>query len=166
MRRRIERPQTRPARRLDARHRHFAHFLSGTRKPQKRADPLGIGFHVADGTALPFADTAFDFMTAFMSLMDVPDQARVLQEVQRVLRPTGLLQFSIVHPRFVPVLRKALRDANGNVRGIGIGGYFDTIDGPESRYRATSCWDNDIFDVTKPSSTGRGRATCQALRCG
>jgi ubiquinone/menaquinone biosynthesis C-methylase UbiE len=121
---------------LDARHRHCARFLSGTRKPQKRADPLGIGFHVADGTALPFADTAFDFMTAFMSLMDVPDQARVLQEVQRVLRPTGLLQFSIVHPCFVPALRKALRDANGNVRGIGIGGYFDTIDGPESRYRA------------------------------
>jgi hypothetical protein len=30
--------------------------------------------------ALPFAEDAFDFVTAFMSLMDMPDQARVLRE--------------------------------------------------------------------------------------
>ena len=43
-------------------------------------DPLGIAFQVADGMALPFAEDAFDFVTVFMSLMDMPDQARVLRE--------------------------------------------------------------------------------------
>jgi SAM-dependent methyltransferase len=99
------------------------------------ADPLGIGFHVADGMALPFADTAFDFVTAFMSLMDMPDQARVLQEVQRILRPGGFLQFSILHPCFVPAHRKVLREADGRTRAIEIAGYFDTIDG-----RVDSWW--------------------------
>src|ERR1700751_1462845 len=56
-------------------------------------DPLEIAFQVADGMALPFAEEAFDFVTAFMSLMDMPDQARVLREVHRVLRPGGFLQF-------------------------------------------------------------------------
>jgi ubiquinone/menaquinone biosynthesis C-methylase UbiE len=37
------------------------------------ADPLGIVFSVADAVALPFADRSFDFVTAFMSMMDVPD---------------------------------------------------------------------------------------------
>jgi SAM-dependent methyltransferase len=93
------------------------------------ADPLGIGYQVADGMALPFAEIAFDFVTVFMSLMDMPNQALVLQQAQRVLRPGGFLQFSILHPCFVPAHRKVLREADGKVRGIEIGGYFDTIDG-------------------------------------
>ncbi len=44
------------------------------------------------GAALPFADGAFDFVTAFMSLMDMPDHARVLAEVHRVLAPGGFFQ--------------------------------------------------------------------------
>ena len=93
------------------------------------SDPLGIVFHTGDGMALPFADNAFDFVTAFMSLMDMPDQARVLMEVQRVLKPGGFLQFSILHPCFVPPHRKVLREADGKVRAIEIAGYFDAIDG-------------------------------------
>ncbi len=93
------------------------------------SDPLGIVFQTGDGMALPFADNAFDFATAFMSLMDMPDQARVLMEVQRVLRPGGFLQFSILHPCFMPPHRKVLREADGKVRAIEIAGYFDAIDG-------------------------------------
>ena len=92
-------------------------------------DPLGILFHVADGTALPFPDCSFDFATAFMSLMVMPDQARVLVEAQRVLRPGGFLQFSILHPCFMPAYRKVLREPDGSVRAIEIAGYFDDIDG-------------------------------------
>jgi len=33
--------------------------------------PLGITFEVGDGMVLPFADARFDFVTAFMSLMDM-----------------------------------------------------------------------------------------------
>ncbi|HZU91939.1 MAG TPA: class I SAM-dependent methyltransferase [Stellaceae bacterium] len=90
----------------------------------EEADPLGIAFQVADGTALPFADNAFDFATAFMSLMDMADQPRAMQEAQRVLRPGGFLQFSILHPCFVPPHRRVLRDADGTTRAIEVGGYF------------------------------------------
>ncbi len=93
------------------------------------ADPLGIVFQVADGMALPFAPSSFDFATAFMSLMDMPEPARALREACRVLRPGGFLQFSILHPCFVPPHRKVLREADGSVRAIEVGGYFDAVDG-------------------------------------
>ena len=95
----------------------------------EQAEPLGIVFGQGDAMALPFADASFDFATAFMCLMDVPDPALALQEAQRVLRPGGFLQFSILHPCFVPAHRKVLRDASGQPRAIEIAGYFDRNDG-------------------------------------
>jgi SAM-dependent methyltransferase len=95
----------------------------------EQADPFSIEFQVASGMALPFADDSFDFVTAFMSLMDMPDQAQALRETYRVLRAGGFLQFSILHPCFVPPHRKVLRDNNGEVRAIEVGGYFDEADG-------------------------------------
>lgn len=91
--------------------------------------PLGIEYRVGDGMNLPYPEATFDFATAFMSMMDMPDQARALGEAQRVLRPGGFLQFSILHPCFVPPQRKVLREANGDVRAIEIAGYFDRVDG-------------------------------------
>ena len=64
----------------------------------EETEPLGIIFSVADGTRLPFSSQSFDFVVAFMSLMDIPDQQTVLLETARVLRPGGFLQFSITHP--------------------------------------------------------------------
>jgi SAM-dependent methyltransferase len=93
------------------------------------AEPLGIAYLVADGAELPFAAASFDFATAFMSMMDMPDQQRVLCEARRVLKPGGFLQFSILHPCFMPPHRKVLRDAGGNTRAIEVAGYFDDIDG-------------------------------------
>jgi ubiquinone/menaquinone biosynthesis C-methylase UbiE len=98
-------------------------------KEAEESDPLGIVFQVGDGLALPFANDSFDFVTAFMSLMDMPDQGLALREARRVLRPGGFLQFSILHPCFVPPHRKVLREADGAVRAIEIAGYFDGIDG-------------------------------------
>ena len=93
------------------------------------ASPLGITYIVGDGAALPFGEGSFDFMTAFMSLMDMPDQAQALRETARVLRPGGFFQFSILHPCFVPPYRKMLRDADGKDRAVEVAGYFDSIDG-------------------------------------
>lgn len=93
------------------------------------SSPLGVRFEIADGAALPFADASFDFATAFMSLMDMPDQPRALGEACRVLRPGGFLQFSILHPCFVPPHRKTLRDENGRAYAIEIAGYFDETPG-------------------------------------
>ncbi|MGA2674839.1 MAG: class I SAM-dependent methyltransferase [Terracidiphilus sp.] len=95
----------------------------------EQAEPLGIDFQVGDGMALPFAGDSFDFVTAFMSLMDMPDQGRALQEACRVLRPGGFLQFSILHPCFVPPHRKVLRETDGSARAIEVAGYFDEMDG-------------------------------------
>ncbi len=92
----------------------------------ENADPLGIVFHVADAIFLPFAPGTFDFVTAFMSMMDIPDQARALHEVWRVLRPGGFMQFSISHPCFDPPHSRVLREADGTTRAIEVAGYFDT----------------------------------------
>jgi SAM-dependent methyltransferase len=93
------------------------------------ADPLGIGYEVGDAMALPYPDGSFDFAASFMCLMDVPDPGRALSEARRVLRPGGFVQFSILHPCFVPPHRKVLRDPDGTVRAIEVGDYFDERDG-------------------------------------
>lgn len=98
------------------------------------AEKLGIEYRVADGMDLPFATATFDFATAFMSLMDMPNQRAVLHEIARVLRPGGFLQFSILHPCFVPPHRRVLRRADGTTRAIEVCGYFDAIDGRIERF--------------------------------
>jgi SAM-dependent methyltransferase len=57
-------------------------------------DRSRIRYTVGDGTALPFRASAFDAVTAFMSLMDVAEPERTLGEVARVLRPGGFVPFS------------------------------------------------------------------------
>jgi SAM-dependent methyltransferase len=84
---------------------------------------------VADAVAVPFTDRSFDFVTAFMSIMDVPHQARAFREVSRVLHPGGFLQFSICHPCFDPPHRRVLREPDGTTRAIELAGYFDATDG-------------------------------------
>jgi SAM-dependent methyltransferase len=93
------------------------------------AEPLGIRYLHGDGMALPLADASFDFATAFMSLMDMPNQQAVLQEAYRVLRPGGFLQFSILHPCFVPPRRRNVRDADGIPRAVELADYFETTNG-------------------------------------
>jgi len=95
----------------------------------ERAEPLGIAYLVADATDLPFASGSFDFATAFMSMMDMANHGAALREAARVLRPGGFLQFSILHPCFVPPHRRVLREPDGTTRAIEIGGYFDATDG-------------------------------------
>jgi SAM-dependent methyltransferase len=53
---------------------------------------------VASGTALPFEDARFDLIMAYNVLMDVEDVPATIKEIRRVLRPTGMLVVSIVHP--------------------------------------------------------------------
>ncbi|WP_119274966.1 class I SAM-dependent methyltransferase [Taklimakanibacter deserti] len=101
---------------------------------EEEADPLGITYRVGDGMDLPYESSSFDFATSFMALMDMPDQGRVLSEIARVLKPQGFLQFSILHPCFVPPYRKTLRMPDGEVRAIEIGRYFDAIDGEVERW--------------------------------
>lgn len=78
---------------------------------------------------MPFPDRSFDFVTAFMSLMDIPEPDRVLAEAHRVLAPGGFLQFSILHPSIATAHMRKLRDENGVCYAFELGGYFDPQDG-------------------------------------
>lgn len=103
-------------------------FIRHAQSEEER-DPLGIAYQVADGMALPFPDATFDFSTAFMSIMDMPDPGRAIAEAARVLRPGGFLQFSIVHPCFSPPHRRPIRDAQGKDLALEVGRYFECVDG-------------------------------------
>jgi SAM-dependent methyltransferase len=53
----------------------------------------------ADAQALPFRSSAYDVVvSAFGAIPFVADSAGVMREIARVLRPGGLLVFSVTHP--------------------------------------------------------------------
>jgi len=93
-------------------------------KDSEREQPLGIDYHLASAVQLPFADNSFDFATALMSLMDVPETKQALAEAYRVLKSGSFLQFSIAHLCFDTPHRRNLRDANRRTYAIEVGDYF------------------------------------------
>jgi ubiquinone/menaquinone biosynthesis C-methylase UbiE len=97
-------------------------------------EPLGIVYQHASAVHLPFAEASFDFATAFMSLMDIPETAQVVAETYRVLRPGGFLQFSISHPCFETPHRRNLRDENGKTYAVEVGDYFRNLEGEVSEW--------------------------------
>ncbi len=101
----------------------------GSARDLETEDPHGIAFSVGDATNLEFPAGHFDFAVAFMSFMNMPDQAKALAEAHRVLADNGFLQFSILHPCFVPPKRKTLRNADGDVYAIEVADYFRRTDG-------------------------------------
>ncbi|WP_376709997.1 class I SAM-dependent methyltransferase [Pseudochrobactrum lubricantis] len=103
----------------------FVHHAS----EYEEKEPLGIRYLTADALHLSFDDAQFDFASAFMSMMDMPQQGDVLKEVFRILKPQGFFQFTILHPCFVPPFRKNIRDENGKVTAVLVADYFENIDG-------------------------------------
>ena len=93
-----------------------------------------VRYAVASALALPFAPGQFDFATAVMSLMDLPDPGAALNEINRVLRAGGFLQFSILHPCFFPPHRRLLRTPQGNAYAVEVGQYFERVDGRIERW--------------------------------
>ena len=63
----------------------------------READPE-LETHLADAADLPFDDSAFDLVVAFMSLQDIDDFERAIREAGRVLVPGGRLCVAVVHP--------------------------------------------------------------------
>jgi len=107
----------------------IAEVFIGHAARQERREPLGIEYGVASAVELPFPDCCFDFATAVMSLMDVPETGDALAEAFRVIKPGGFLQFSICHPCFDTPHRRNLRDERGRTYAIEVGDYFKNLDG-------------------------------------
>ena len=97
-------------------------------------DHLGIDYLVANAVRLPFPDEHFDFATATMSLMDLPDVESAVSEAFRVIRLGGFLQFSITHPCFDTPHRRNLRDKDGSTYAIEVGDYFRNLEGEVSEW--------------------------------
>jgi len=55
-------------------------------------------YKVAAAANLPFADDTFDLAITYNVLMDIEDVPMALREIRRVLRLSGPLVISIVHP--------------------------------------------------------------------
>lgn len=53
----------------------------------------GLSFQQGDATALPFEDNSFDVALCRHMLQAVPDPARVIKEMIRVIRPDGWIYF-------------------------------------------------------------------------
>lgn len=108
------------------RHAREAEADAGSHEP--------IHYHLGSALALPFAEQTFDFATAFMCLMDMPDRSKALAEAWRVIKPGGFLQFSITHPCTGVPRRKKVKDAAGNVIALELAGYFDSVPGDVERW--------------------------------
>ncbi len=63
-----------------------------------RRDVAGAEFHQGDVQALPFADDRFDAVVCGYGIIHVPDPARALGELCRVLKPGGRLAVSVWEP--------------------------------------------------------------------
>lgn len=68
----------------------------------------GIRFLQADIQDLPFEDASFDFVIANMMLYHVPDKAKAIAEVRRVLRPGGVFVCATYGEEGLPSYMSAL----------------------------------------------------------
>ena len=65
---------------------------------RERGFRLGV---VSDGYALPFADASFELVCLFDALEHIPDEARALAEVARVLAPGGRVVVTVPAYQFL-----------------------------------------------------------------
>jgi len=54
---------------------------------------IDVDFHHLDASRLPFAAASFDTVACTLTLCSIPDAARALDEIRRVLRPGGEFLF-------------------------------------------------------------------------
>jgi SAM-dependent methyltransferase len=132
-------------------------FIRHARETEER-DPLGVIYVVGDAQAIDFHDERFDFVTAFMSMMDMADPLKVFPEIRRVLKPGGFLQFSILHPCFVPPTRRNIRDDKGEAIAVQVADYFDETDG-RIEYWTFSAIPDDVRDGITPFAVPRFHRT-------
>lgn len=92
---------------------------------QESKQKQGVQYSVSCASVLAFENECFDFVTAFVSLMDMKEVEKVILETLRVLKPGGFFQFSITHPCFWSGSMEWIFDKRGNKSALACKDYFD-----------------------------------------
>ena len=98
-------------------------------KEFEQQEPLDIAYKVGSGSELPFSDNEFDFAIATMSLMDIADSEKAIEEAFRAIKPGGFFQFSISHPCFWSPEWEWVSDTDGRRTGLIVRNYFEKFNG-------------------------------------
>ncbi len=89
--------------------------------------PAGWQLRLGDATALPFADHSFDVVTVayLLHLLSAEDRRRLIDEVARVLRPSGRVGTITIAPPRGPItaaitapVRIAAQRSNGRLAAL------------------------------------------------
>lgn len=104
--------------------------------PEFAASPLGV---CADEEAQPFADDVFDLVVSALSLHWTNDLPGALVQLQRTLKPDGLLIAALPGAGTLSELRQSLLQAETEIRGgaaMRVSPFVDVIDGAQLLQRA------------------------------
>ena len=104
----------------------FSPNMIALARKKEAQNPLGIQYAIENAEQLSFSDENFDYVLAFMCLMDLKHPKLAIKEAYRVLKPGGYFQISIIHPCFASQPHhKHIVDANGETIGLEVGRYYD-----------------------------------------
>lgn len=123
----------------------------------ERREPAGIDYAFGDAHELPFGEASFDFVSAFMSLMDVADPEHALREIARVLRPGGFAQCSVLHPVMSTRERRWLRTPSGEKEAFAFADYF--YEGPVTESWIFSAAPEELREARRPFTITYARRT-------
>lgn len=104
----------------------------------------------ADAAALPLADASIDLVYSSAMLHWCPDPAAVLAEVQRVLRPGGLLMFSTWGPDTLRELRDSWAEVDASDHVNRFADMHDIGDAMVHAAFADPVMDMEYFTLTYP----------------
>jgi ubiquinone/menaquinone biosynthesis C-methylase UbiE len=95
-------------------------------RDEERRAPLGIRYENASFTSLAvFPDESFDAAVSTMALMDGPDFPAAMREIARVVKPGGMVAYSIIHPCFATKGMGWIKDEQGLAAKFTVADYFD-----------------------------------------
>jgi ubiquinone/menaquinone biosynthesis C-methylase UbiE len=97
----------------------------------EQARARGLDVTQGSATELPFPDASFDVACSFKVLPHIPDIAKALGEMARVLRPSGVLLAEFYNPRSFRGLIKRLGPKLRIAKGANEGDVYTRFDTPE-----------------------------------
>ncbi|MGE4373133.1 MAG: class I SAM-dependent methyltransferase [Xanthobacter sp.] len=95
-------------------------------RQMEEEEPLGITY-VANSysTHCGLEDGSFDGVISTLALMDGPDFDGAMREAYRLVRPSGFICFSILHPCFIAPSIGWVRDEQEQAHQLCVSRYFD-----------------------------------------